>query len=147
MLGKGAQVEKGLKERLQGMLRPIVVIQKKDQFRLWYKPDRRKRQRSIEEKRQNRIASFLGKEKESAKMNIPRLSSSFLLVGFINPEMIQGNEKEMMANVTKTFGSLSIDMVEVEDQEASNTGLPPFPQGQILETVVELPVVFKLSNE
>ena len=27
--GKGAQVRKGLKKRLQGMLRPIVAIQKK----------------------------------------------------------------------------------------------------------------------
>ena len=54
-----------------------------------------------------------------------------------------------MADVAKTFESLSIDMVEVEDQEASNTGLPPFPRGQILDnwTVVKLLVVFKLSNE
>ena len=97
------------------MLRPIAVIQKKDRFGLGYKPDRRERQRSIEEKRLNRIASFLGKEKESAKMNIPPLSSSFLSAGFINPEMIQGNNEEVMADVAKTFKSLSIDMVEVED--------------------------------
>ena len=67
------------------MMRPIAVIQKKDRFELGYKPDRRERQRFIEEKRQNRIAIFLGKEKESAKMNIPPLSSSFLSAGFINP--------------------------------------------------------------
>ena len=30
--GKGARVEKGLGKRLQGMLRPIVVIQKKVKF-------------------------------------------------------------------------------------------------------------------
>ena len=54
-------------------------------------------------------------------MNIPPLSSSFLSTGFINPEMIQGKEEKVMADVAKTFGSLSIDMVEVEDQEASNT--------------------------
>ena len=54
-----------------------------------------------------------------------------------------------MVDVAKMFGSLSIDMVEVDDQEASNTGLPPFPRGQILDnwTAVELSVVFKLSNE
>ena len=40
---KGARVEKGLEKRLQGMLRPIVVIQKKDQFGLGYKPDRQGR--------------------------------------------------------------------------------------------------------
>ena len=131
------------------MLRLIAVIQKKDRFGLGYKPDKKKRQRSIEEKRQNRIASFLGKKKKSVKMNIPPLSSSFLLAGFINPEMIQGNEEEVMADVAKTFRSLSIDMVKVEDQEASNTRLPPFPRGQILDnwTTVELPVFFKLSNE
>ena len=147
--GKGAQVGKGLGKRLQGMLKPITVIQKKDRFGLGYKPDRRERQRFIEEKRQNRIASFLGKENESAKINIPPLSSSFLSTGFINPDMTQGNEEEVMVDVAKTFGSLSIDMVEFEDQEASNTELPPFPRGEILDnwTAVELPVVFKLSNE
>ena len=103
----------------------------------------------MEEKRQSRITSFLGKEKDSAMMNIPPLSSSFLSVGFINPDMIQGSEEEVMVNVAETFGSLSIDMIEFEDQEARSTGLPPFPQGQTLDnwTAVELPVVFKLSNE
>ena len=40
---KGARVGKGLGKRLQGMLRPIAVIQKKDQFGLGYKPDKRER--------------------------------------------------------------------------------------------------------
>ena len=48
VLGKGARTEKGLGKRLQGMLRPITVIQKKDRFGLRYKPDR---QRFLEEKR------------------------------------------------------------------------------------------------
>ena len=82
-------------------------------------------------------------------MNIPPLSSSFLSAGFINPDMIQGSEEEVMVNVARTFGSMSIDMVEFEDQEARSTELPPFPRGQILDnwTTVELPIVFKLSNE
>ena len=103
----------------------------------------------MEEKRQSRIASFLGKEKDSARMNIPLLSSSFLFADFINPDMIQGSEKEVMVDVAETFESLSIDMVEFEDQKARGTVLPPFPQGQILDnwTAVELPIVFKLSNE
>ena len=103
----------------------------------------------MEEKRQSKIANFLGKEKDSARMNIPPLSSSFLSTGFINPDMIQGSEKEVMVDVAKTFGSFSIDMVEFEDQEARGAGLPPFPRGQILDnwTAVELSVVFKLSNE
>ena len=62
-------------------------------------------------------------------MNIPPLSSLFLSAGFINPYMTQGDEEEVMVDVAKTFESLSIDMVEVDDQEASNTGLPPFPRG------------------
>ena len=33
-----------------------------------------------------------------------------------------------MVKVAETFGSLSINMVEVEDQKMRNTGLPPFPQ-------------------
>ena len=66
-------------------------------------------------------------------MNIPPLSSSFLSTGFINPNMTQGNEEEVMVDVAKTFGSLSIDMVEVQDQEARGMGLLPFPQGQILD--------------
>ena len=118
VLGKGARVEKGLGKRLQGMLRPITVIQKRDRFGLGYKLDRQGRQRFVEEKSEKRIASFLGKERESAKMDIPPLSSSFLSTGFINPEMIQGNEEEVMVEMAETFGSLSIDMVEVKDQEA-----------------------------
>ena len=112
---KVARVGKGLGKRLQDMLRPIAMIQKRDRFGLGYKPDRRERQRFLKEKRQKRIASFLGKEGDSAKMDIPPLSSSFLLVDFINLEIIQGNEEEMMVDIAETFESLSIDMVEVED--------------------------------
>ena len=64
------------------MLRPITVIQKKDRFGVGYKPDRRKRQRFLEEKRQKRIASFLKKKKDSPKLDIPPLSSSFLSTYF-----------------------------------------------------------------
>ena len=37
---KRVRVEKGLGKRLQGMLKPIAIIQKKDRFGLGYKPDR-----------------------------------------------------------------------------------------------------------
>ena len=82
-------------------------------------------------------------------MDIQPLSSSFLSTGFINLETIQGNEEEMMVDIAETFGSLSIDMVEVEDQEAKDIGLPMFSQGQTLNnwTSIELPVVFKFQNE
>ena len=82
-------------------------------------------------------------------MVIPPLSSSFLSAGFINPDTIQGDEKEVMVDIAETFGSLSIDMVEVEDQKAKDTRLPPFPHGQTLNnwTFIELPVVFKFQNE
>ena len=144
---KGARVEKGLGKRLQGMLRPIVVIQKKDRFGLGYKPERRERQRFVEEKREKRIANFLGKEEESARIEIPPLIHIFSSVGFIILKAIQGKDEEIP--VDKAFESLSKDMVEVVDQEMSNTRLPPFPRGQILDnwTTVEFPVVFKLSNE
>ena len=51
--------------------------------------------------------------------------------------------------MVETFGSLSIDMVEVEDQEAKDTRLPPFPRRQALNnwTSIELPVVFRFHNE
>ena len=79
-------------------------------------------------------------------MDIPPLSSLFLSAGFINLEMIQGDEEEVMV---EAFGNLSIDMVEVEDQGATDIGLPPFPRGQTLNnwTSVELPVVFRFHNE
>ena len=82
-------------------------------------------------------------------MDIPPLSSSFLSAGFINPDTIQGGEEEVMVDIAETFGSLNINMVEVGDQEAKDTGLPPFPRGQTLSnwTSIELPVVFKFSNE
>ena len=53
-------------------------------------------------------------------MNIPPLSSSFFSAGFINPDTIQGGVEEVMVDIAETFGSLSIDMVEVEDQEAED---------------------------
>ena len=64
------------------------MIQKKDRFGVRYKPNKQGRQRFLEKKRQKRIASFLGKESESVKMDIPPLSSSFLFAGFINPKMV-----------------------------------------------------------
>ena len=131
------------------MLKPIIVIQKKDRFGVGYRPSRQEKQRFIEEKRQKRIASFLGKDGDSPKLDIPPLSSLFLSAGFINPDTIQDGEKEVMVDIVETFGSLSIDMVEMEDQEAKDIGLPPFPCGQTLSnwTSVELPVVFKFLNE
>ena len=82
-------------------------------------------------------------------MNIPPLSSSFLFTGFINPEMIQDNKEKVMVEMAEIFGSLSIDMVEVEDQKAKDTRLPPFPRGQTLNnwTSIKLPIVFKFQNE
>ena len=131
------------------MLRPIATIQKKDRFGLGYKPDRGERQRFLKEKRQKRIASFLDKEREIIKTDIPPLNSSFLSAGFINPEMIQGNEEKVMVDVAETFASLSIDMVEVEDRGTRNIRFPMFPCGQALNnwTSIELPVVFKFQNK
>ena len=82
-------------------------------------------------------------------MVIPPLSSSFLSAGFINPDTIQGDEEKVMVDVAQTFANLSIDMVEVENQETRNTRLSPFPRGQALNnwTSIELPVVFKFQNE
>ena len=82
-------------------------------------------------------------------MDIPPLSSSFLSMGFINPKRIQGDEEEVMVDIVETFGSLSVDMVEVEDQKAKDTRLPLSLRGQTLNnwTSIELPVVFKSQNE
>ena len=114
-------------------MRPIAIIQKKDRFRLGYKLDRRGRQRFVEEKKEKRISSFLGKEKENTKMEIPPLSYTFRSAGFINLGAIWSKAKEISLEVDEAFGSLSIDMVKVRDQEASNTRLPPFLRGQILD--------------
>ena len=85
---KRARVGKGLGKRLQGMLRLIIVIQKKNRFGLEYKPDKRGKQRFTEEKREKRIASFLGKKEEDARMEIPPLSHTFRSTDFIIPEAI-----------------------------------------------------------
>ena len=65
--GKGARVEKGLRKRLQGMLKTITIIQKKDRFRVGYKPDRRERQRFIEKKRRAESPAFFEKRKKVQK--------------------------------------------------------------------------------
>ena len=82
-------------------------------------------------------------------MEIPSLSHTFRLAGFINPGVVWTKEKEMSTDVDEAFGSLSIDMVEVGDQGARCRELPPFLQGQILDNwiAVKLPVIFKLSNK
>ena len=82
-------------------------------------------------------------------MDIPPLSSSFLLVDFINLEIIQGNEEEVMVDIVETFGSLSIDMVEVEELRSKEHKTTPFPRGQTQNnwTSVELPFIFKFQNE
>ena len=77
------------------MLRPIAVIQKRDRFDLGYKLDKQGKQKFVEEKREKWIASFLKKEKESAKMEIPPLSHTFLSAGFVNSEVIWSKDKEM----------------------------------------------------
>ena len=66
-------------------------------------------------------------------MDIPLLSHTFRSTGFINPGAIWSKAEEMSIKVDEAFESLPIDMVEVGDQEASNTGLPSFPRGQILD--------------
>ena len=66
-------------------------------------------------------------------MEIPSLSHTFRLAGFIDPEAVWSKDNEMSTNVDKAFGSLSIDMVEVGDQEARGTRLPPSPRRQILD--------------
>ena len=82
-------------------------------------------------------------------MDIPPLSSSFLSAGFINPDIIQGDKEKVMVYIVETLEGLSINMVEVEDQKAKDTRLPPFPRGQTLNnwTSIELPVVFRFHNE
>ena len=103
------------------------MIQKKVRFRLGYKLDRRGRQKFVEEKKKKRITNFLGKEKESVKMKIPSLSHTFRLAGFIDFEVIQAKDKGISIDVDEAFGSLSIDIVEVKNQEARGTRLPLFP--------------------
>ena len=61
--GKRARAGKGLGKGLQGMLRPIAVIQKKDRFSLGYKPDKRGRQRFAEKKRE--LSAFSGRRKKA----------------------------------------------------------------------------------
>ena len=95
------------------------------------------------------MASFLEREKESAKLEISLLNYSFISGGFVNPKVIRYKGKERVVDMAETFGSLSIDMVEIENQEAKDIRLPPFLRRQTLDnwTSIELPVVFKFQNE
>ena len=115
------------------MLRPIAVIQKRDRFGLGYKLDKRGRKKFMEEKRKNKIASFLEKVVEDDKMEILSLSYSFSSAGFINLGLTQKGEKNMTmdvdVDVNEAFGSLTIDMIEADEPETRNIGLPPFPRG------------------
>ena len=72
-------------------------------------------------------------------------------MGFINLGSAQDGEKSMIREVdmNEAFGSLTIGMIGAEEPKARNTGLPPFPRGQVLNNwiFVELPIVFKFPNE
>ena len=63
----------------------------------------------------------------------------------------RGETKEQTVSMLRkeALRSLSIDMVEVEDQETRDTRLPPFLHGQVLNnwTSIELFIVFKFKNE
>ena len=82
-------------------------------------------------------------------MEIPSLSHTFRSANFIIPEAIQGKDREI--SVDEAFGSLSIDMVEVGDQKASNIGLPPFSRGKFWKTGpllnFSLSLNFQTSND
>ena len=80
-------------------------------------------------------------------MEIQLLSHIFRSAGFINLRVIQSKDKEILMD--EAFESLSIDMVEVEDEEAEGTRLPSFLRGQVLDnwTTVELLVVFRFQKE
>ena len=110
------------------MLSLITVIQKKDRFRVGYKPNLQGKRKFIEEKRGKRIASFLGKAMEDFKMEIPPLSYSFFFAGFINFGSDQDGEKQAtQLDVNKAFRNLTIGMIGAE-LESSNIGLSPFPR-------------------
>ena len=66
-------------------------------------------------------------------MEILPLSYTFRSAGLINLEVIRSKDKEMSSGVDEAFGSLSIDMVEVERSKTGGTGLPPFLRGQTLD--------------
>ena len=82
----------------------------------------------MDEKREKRIASFLEKESENAKIEIPLLSCAFCLADFIILGVIQSKEKEMMVNVDEAVRSLTIGMIRAEELRARNTRLPLFPR-------------------
>ena len=128
------------------MLISITVIQKKDHFGVGYKPNLSGKRKLIKEKRGKRIASFIRKAMEDFKMEIPPLSYSFLSAGFINIGSDQDTKKSMTQklDMNGTFESLTISMIRAEP-EASNTRLPPFPRGQVLNNWAA--IVFKFFNE
>ena len=84
----------------------------------------------IEEKRGKRIASFLEKAMEDAKMEIPLLSYSFRYARFINLRLTQDGEKSVIweVDVNEAFASLTIGMIRAKELEVRNMGLPQFPR-------------------
>ena len=103
----------------------------------------------MEEKREKRIVSFLEKEKESVRMEIPLLSYTFRSAGFINLEAIQGKDKEK--SVDKAFWSLSITWLK---SRVKKQGIHDCPYsyedkfwtiGPLLN--FSLSLIFKMSND
>ena len=88
MAEKRARAEKGLGKGLQGMLRPIVVIQKKGHFGLGYKPDKRNRQKARRRKERKENGQFPREGKRKCKARNPTVELFFHLERFCQS---QGN--------------------------------------------------------
>ena len=72
MVGKGARAGRGLGKGLQGMLRPITVIQKKDKFKLGYKPIKEEDRGLPKRKRKKESLAFSRRREKAQKWTYHR---------------------------------------------------------------------------
>ena len=143
ILGRGAQIGKGLRKHLQGKVKTVPITMKMDRYGLRYQPSKKDRWKQIEQRRGWRLAR-LGQFEVEKPMSFPPLYETFRSAGFVYPDPAPTIPISIMS-----FPKGAIHMVgEKElDEIAASLAIRPCLPGYVLNnwSTVDLSLVSKPS--
>ena len=143
ILGREAQIGKGLGKHLQGKVKIVPITMKMDRYGLGYQPSKEDRWKQIEQRKGRRLAR-LGQFEVEKPMSFPPLYETFRLAGFIYPDPTPTVPISIMS-----FSKGAIHMVgEKElDEIAASLAIHPCLPGYVLNnwSTVNLSLVSKPS--
>ena len=82
ILGRGAQIGKGLGKHLHGKVKTVPITMKMDRYGLGYQPSREDRWKHIEQRKGRRLAR-LGQFEVEEPLSFPSLYETFRSTGFV----------------------------------------------------------------